>query len=162
MLKKEQYVWVILRLLMGWMFLWAFFDKLFGLGFATKIDKSWILGNSPTYGFLKLGTHGPFASFFQSLAGNAFVDWLFMLGLLFLGIALLFGIGVRFASYAGSLLLFLMWLSLLPPENNPFLDEHIIYIIILIGLGIVKAGHWFGFGKWWSKTKLVGKYKFLE
>ncbi len=29
------YVWGIFRLGMGWIFLWAFFDKLFGLGYAT-------------------------------------------------------------------------------------------------------------------------------
>ena len=79
---KSQYVWGVLRLLLGWTFLWAFVDKLFGLGFNTVADKSWLDGVSPTFGFLKFGTKGPFASLYQSLAGNPVVDWLFMMGLL--------------------------------------------------------------------------------
>ena len=30
------YVWGALRIVFGWIFLWAFLDKLFGLGFATR------------------------------------------------------------------------------------------------------------------------------
>jgi thiosulfate dehydrogenase [quinone] large subunit len=63
---------------MGLIFLWAFFDKLLGLGFATKAENAWINGGSPTSGFLLHGTKGPFAEFFQSLAGIPTVDWLFM------------------------------------------------------------------------------------
>lgn len=156
------YIWVILRLSMGWVFLWPFFDKLFGLGFATAIDKAWLLGNSPTTGFLSFATKGPFAVIFKSLAGSFFIDWLFMAGLLFIGLALIFGVGIRIASYAGSLMLFLMWLAVLPPEHNPFLDDHLIYIFILIGISIVNPTRIFGLGGWWSKTKLVKKYGFLE
>jgi len=50
---------------MGWTMLWPFLDKLFGLGFATSSDKSWLSGTSPTFGFLKFGTKGPFMQFFQ-------------------------------------------------------------------------------------------------
>lgn len=147
---------------MGWIFLWPFFDKVFGLGFATAPDQAWILGNSPTYGFLKFASQGPLGSFYQSLAGNVFVDWLFMVGLLLIGLSLILGIGVKVAAYSGSLLLFIMWSAVLPPEHNPFLDDHIIYIIILIGLDITKAGRYFGLGQWWSKTSLVKKFGFLE
>ena len=57
-MKKENLIWGILRLALGWIFLWAFLDKVFGLGFATTPEKSWINGVSPTYGFLKFGTTG--------------------------------------------------------------------------------------------------------
>ena len=67
---------------MGLIFLWAFIDKVFGLGFATTADKSWIAGGSPTTGFLQFGVHGPFAGFYHSLSGIPIVDVLFMLGLL--------------------------------------------------------------------------------
>ena len=30
------------RILLGIVFLWAYFDKLFGLGFATKAAKAWV------------------------------------------------------------------------------------------------------------------------
>jgi thiosulfate dehydrogenase [quinone] large subunit len=160
---KEQYIWAILRLGMGWIFLWAFFDKLLGLGFATTPEKAWIAGGSPTFGFLKFATKGPFVDFYQSLAGNIIVDWLFMLGLLFIGLALMLGIGVKIAAFIGALMLILIYTAgFLLPEHNPFLDEHLIYAVIMIGLTMVKSGHRIGLGKWWSNTELVKKYSFLE
>jgi len=147
---------------MGWTFLWPFLDKVFGLGFATESGKGWLDGVSPTTGFLKFGTHGPFAEFFQSLAGSVFVDWLFMIGLLLIGLALILGIGVRIAGYSGALLLLFMWLAAFPPEHNPIIDDHIIYIFVLAMLVLANSGKYFGFGKWWGKTKLVKKYGFLR
>lgn len=160
--KPEQYIWVVLRIGMGWIFLWSFLDKLVGLGFSTTPDKAWLAGGSPTYGFLKSATYGPFAAFYQSLAGSVAIEWLFMFGLLGIGTALILGIAMRIAGYAGALLMFLMWTALLPPKNNPILDDHIIYLFVLIGLTTVKSGQWFGLGKWWAKTKLVKKYPILE
>lgn len=157
-----KYTLALLRIGMGWIFFWAFWDKLLGLGFATEAGKSWLAGNSPTTGFLKFATHGPFKPLFESLSGNVFVDWLFMIGLFGIGLALILGIGSRIATYTGSLLLFLMWLSLLPPENNPIVDNHIIYILVLIVLNQSNAGEVFGLGSLWRKTKLVQKNPFLS
>ncbi len=120
---------------MSFIFLWAFFDKLFGLGFATTAEKAWIHGGSPTFGFLSFAVKGPFADIFKSMAGVALVDWLFMLGLLGIGIALLFRKTVVWGSIAGSVMLLLMYLALLLPENNPIIDEHLIYILVLIIVG---------------------------
>lgn len=159
---KQHIFLALLRISMGWIFLWAFIDKLFGLGFATALDKSWLSGNSPTFGFLKFGTHGPFKPFFESLAGNPFVDWLFMLGLLGVGIALMLGIAKKLSTLSGSLLLFLMWLATFPPKNNPLVDEHIIYIFILQLLLQLHSGEVFGFGKWWNETSIVKKFSFLN
>lgn len=119
------------RLFMGFIFLWAFVDKLFGLGFATTAEKAWIHGGSPTYGFLAMATKGPFASFFQSLAGLPLVDWLFMLGLLFVGVTLILNRYVKWGAIAGMVMMALMYLAVLPPENNPIIDDHIIYILVL-------------------------------
>lgn len=147
---------------MGWIFLWTFLDKLFGLGFATEAGKSWLDGVSPTLGFLKFGTQGPFASIHQAMAGNAVVDWLYMLGLALIGLALLFGVGVRIAGYTGSIMMFLIWSAVLPPEHNPFMDDHIIYILVLLGLTFVPAGRYLGLGQWWASTTVVQKYRILE
>ncbi len=127
---------LLLRFGMAFIFLWAFFDKTFGLGFATTADKAWINGGSPTTGFLMHGTHGPLAVVFQSLAGLQIVDWLFMLGLLFVGLTLLTNKFVKWGSIAGSAMLFLMYLAVLPPENNPLIDDHIIYILVLCLLAV--------------------------
>ena len=70
--------------------------------------------------------------FFKSLAGNPVIDWAFMLGLLGVGISLLFNYLTRVGAFVGIILLVLMYLSVLPPENNPVIDDHIIYILVLI------------------------------
>lgn len=147
--------------MMGWIFLWPFLDKLFGLGFATEAGSGWVDGGSPTSGFFQFGTRGPFQEFFQGMAGSVFADWLFMLGLLGIGLALVLGIGVRIASVSGALLLVLMWLAALWPEHNPFLDDHLIYAFVLIGIYATDAGQYFGFGRNWSESPLVTKYRFL-
>lgn len=118
-------------MVMAFLFLWAFFDKLLGLGFATTPEQAWIHGGSPTTGFLTFAVKGPFAGFFKSLADIAVVDWLFMGGLLFAGLTLLFNKYLRWGALAGGVMFILMYLALLPPENNPLIDEHIVYILAL-------------------------------
>jgi len=159
---KLESIWAILRISIGWVFFWAFIDKLFGLGFATTTEKAWISGASPTSGFLQFGTRGPWAEFYQGLAGNALVDWLFMVGLLLVGLALILGIGVRIAGYSGALIMLLIYSAAFPPKNNLFMDHHIIYIIILIGCAMTKSGYVLGLGRRWAETRLVKKYPFLE
>lgn len=123
-----------LRVFLGFIFLWAFVDKLIGLGFATPSSSAWIHGGSPTVGFLSMATKGPFALFFHSIAGNPLIDIVFMAGLLFVGITLLVNRMVRWGSIAGLLMVLLMYIAVLPPANNPVLDEHLIYAVIFIGL----------------------------
>ena len=123
-------VFLKLRFVMAIIFLWAFIDKLFGLGFATAPEKAWLNGGSPTSGYLANATYGPLAPFFKSLAGVAVVDWLFMFGLLFVGLTLLFNRFVVLGAIAGAAMMLLMWLAALPPKNNPIIDEHIVYILI--------------------------------
>ncbi|MCK2220214.1 DoxX family membrane protein [Actinomadura sp. ATCC 31491] len=141
-----EYVWAAARIAIGWIFLWAFLDKTFGWGFATPAAKSWINGGSPTTGFLKGTGENALGGFFSSLAGQAWVDWLFMLGLAGIGLALVLGVGTRIAALAGTAMLVLMWAAELPLANNPFLDEHLIYSIVLIGLALADAGATFGLG----------------
>lgn len=131
-MNKQKIILSVLRFAMGFIFIWAFFDKLFGLGFATNKVNAWINGGSPTSGFLANAVHGPFANIFNMLANVAIVDWLFMLGLLFIGLTLIFNKYIKIGCIAGIIMLFFMYLSLLFPENNPIIDEHIIYIIILL------------------------------
>ncbi|HEX4815523.1 MAG TPA: hypothetical protein VFV66_22495, partial [Nonomuraea sp.] len=103
------YVWAIARISIGWVFLWAFLDKTFGWGFATPANRAWIEGGSPTTGFLKGTGENALGGFFSALAGQAWVDWLFMAGLLGIGLALILGVGTRIAAVTGSLMLVLMW-----------------------------------------------------
>ncbi|GGP07522.1 DoxX family membrane protein [Nonomuraea glycinis] len=140
------YVWAVARISLGWVFLWAFLDKSFGWGFATPAERAWIAGGSPTTGFLKGTGENALGGFFSSLAGQAWVDWLFMAGLLGIGAALILGVGLRIAAVAGTAMLLMMWAAELPLANNPFMDDHIIYAIVLIGLALVSAGRTLGLG----------------
>jgi len=128
----KKITWLVLRLAMGLIFLWAFVDKLFGLGFATKSENAWINGGSPTSGFLLNATRGPLEALFKGLAGVALVDWLFMLGLLFVGLTVTFNRYIKWGALAGSVMLLLMYLSVFPPANNPLFDEHLVYILVLV------------------------------
>ena len=157
-------LWVSLavtRILLGFTFLWAFFDKLLGLNFATPPARAWLNGGSPTKGFLS-NVSGPFADFFQAMAGNPFIDWLFMLGLLGIGIGLLFGIAMRIAVISGAAMLFLMWLAVQPLENNPVVDDHIIYIAVLAVLWFALPFQRLSAGYKWRNLSFVKSNPWLK
>ena len=156
-----RYVGALIRLSLGWIFLWAFLDKLFGLGHETPSEAAWINGGQPTAGFLQGATSGPFSGFYQDLAGQAWVDWIFMLGLVCIGLALILGIGMRLAAIAGSIMLVLMWSAVLPPANNPFMDDHLVYALVLIALALGNAGDTLGLGRPWRNTTLVQRWPIL-
>jgi thiosulfate dehydrogenase [quinone] large subunit len=150
-----------LRIGLGFIFFWAFIDKLFGLGFGTTASRAWMNGGSPTNQFLS-NAEGPFAGFYQSIAGHPVTDALFMMGLALIGLALLSGIGVRVAGYSGALVMLLMYSAALPPGQNPVLDDHIIYGVVLVGLAHLRAGVTWGLGAWWRRQMVVQKYPVLE
>ena len=158
--KATRYLWAVTRLCMGWVFLWPFLDKLFGLGHETTAAHAWINGGSPSFGFLS-GATGPFAGIYQSIAGAGLVNWLFMIGLLGIAVALLLGIGMRIAAASGAIMVILMWSASLPPQDDIFMDNHIIYALVLIGLALVGAGKTLGFGSWWAQTSLVRRFPWL-
>jgi thiosulfate dehydrogenase (quinone) large subunit len=158
--RATRYVWALTRLCLGWTFLWPFLDKTFGLGHETTSAHAWINGGSPSFGFLS-GATGPFAGFYQSIAGAGWVNWMFMIGLLGIAVALLLGIGMRIAAVSGAVLLVLMWSASLPPQDDIFMDNHIVYALVLIGLALVAAGNTFGLGRWWTQTSLVRRFPWL-
>jgi len=151
-----------LRIAFGLTFLWAFVDKLFGFGFATKSADSWLNGGSPTEGFLKFGAKGPFKGFYNSIAGDTWTNVSFMAALLVLSVALTLGIGMRLAGVGGTVLYLTMWTVALPHENNPVIDEHILGAISFAVLSLTLAGNTWGFGQLWSDTKLARKFPILR
>jgi thiosulfate dehydrogenase [quinone] large subunit len=181
--KGLQRVFGLLRVAMGWTFLWAFIDKLFGLGFATGRDTetgaivfggpdAWINGGSPTAGVLGFALKGPFKGFYETITGTqitaagptaaGWVDWVFMLSMLAIGLALILGIGVKLAALGG-----IAWMTIfysataIWPEHNPFLDEHVIDAVVLAGLFLANAGRYYGFGKAWQRLGFVKDRTYL-
>ncbi|AGZ42711.1 DoxX family membrane protein [Actinoplanes friuliensis] len=157
-----RYVLGGLRLALGWIFLWAFLDKLFGLGHSTPAANAWIDGGSPTAGFLGKAVSGPFTGFYHGIAGAAWADWLFMLGLAGIGLALIAGVALRIAGAAGALLMVMMWTAVLPPETNPFLDDHLIYAGVLVLFALTAAGETLGLGKLWNRLPIVRRLPWLR
>ncbi|MFC4021534.1 hypothetical protein ACFOW4_26850 [Micromonospora sp. GCM10011542] len=151
-----------IRLALGWIFLWAFLDKAFGLGHETTAAKSWINGGSPTQGFLGSATEGPFAGFYHSIAGTGLTDLLFMGALLAIGGALILGVAMRLAAGGGALLTLMMWTAVLPPASNPFLDDHLIYAAVLIVLALLGAGRTLGLGAVWDRIPWVRRAAWLR
>jgi thiosulfate dehydrogenase [quinone] large subunit len=55
-----------------------------------------------------------------------------------------------------------MWSAVLPPENHVFMDDHLIYASVLVGLALVSAGDTLGLGRWWTGTRLAKRFPFLK
>ena len=167
LLKDPEHVFIsTLRMIMGFIWLWAFLDKLIGLGFATAPSKSWLAGNSPTTGFLKYGTkpESPFAPIFVELAKYAtMIDPIYMAMLSFVGISLLTGVMVKFGSIVGIIFSLSIYFSIIPLANNPLIDEHILYVIIFLMLIFTNAGlYGWSLGRTFQKLPIVQNYPILK
>lgn len=136
-------------------------------------DVAWINGASPTVGVVGFATDGsPFQSVIQSLSDYrmtelgpqvaGWVDWVFMASMLLIGLGLILGIGTRLAAVGG-----IAWMAIFYgatatwPDNNPFLDDHVVYAIVLVGLILANAGRNYGLGKVWQRVGFVKDRKYL-
>lgn len=162
----------VLRLAIGFTFLWAFLDKAFGFGYATPAERAWINGGAPTKGFLSSVEIGPFETAFHSIAGAWWADTLFMLGLLGIGVAVMLGVGLRISAVAGTVMMALMWLAEFPlatltnagdpsGSTNPLVDYHVIYALVLIAVAATAAGNTWGLGRAWQRLPLVARNRWL-
>ena len=166
-------VLAVLRVAMGLTFLWAFLDKTFGLDYSTTSAKAWIHGGSPTAGFLAHVEIGPFQSLLRGWAGAGWADWLFMLALLGVGVALLLGIGMRAAATAGTALLICLWTAEWPlaqhtsagtatASSNPLIHYHFVFVFVVITLALFAAGDTWGLGRRWAKLNIVRRNAWLR
>lgn len=124
----------LLRVSMAWIFLWSGFDKL-----VTDFSSA---------GFLTNATSGPLGGWFQSLGENELavdvIDPLVVWGQILIGFALVAGLFTRFALFWAAAMMMMFYLAQYPPEHNPFMDEHLIYIIVFALLGALGAGRILG------------------
>ena len=162
----SRYSLAILRLATGFIFLWAFLDKTFGLGFSTPPERAWINGGTPSQGFLNSdAVVGPLKGFFASIA-SPLTDVLFMAGMLGIGVAVMLGIGLRVSAVVGSVIMVFMYLAEWPfapltASNNPLVDYHIIYALALIAVAATYAGDTWGFGVPWRNLSIVRSQPWL-
>ena len=120
----------------------------------------------PAQGFLAHVEVGPMQSILRDWAGAGWVDWLFMLSLLGLGVALTLGIGLRLSAIAGTALLAFLWIAEWPlarfdstgtatSSTNPLIDYHIVFIGVVITLAAFAAGNTWGLGRRWTSLDVV-------
>ena len=155
----------VLRLAVGFVFLWAFLVKAFGLGYATPAERAWVAGGQPSQGFLRSdGVQGPARDVLAGIASPA-TDWLFMLGMLAVGTAVLLGIGLRVAAVAGTTIMAMLWLATWPPtagSNNPVVDAHVINALALVVLAVTLAGDTWGLGGRLAALPAVRRWTWLR
>ena len=185
--KGFQRVFALLRVALGWTFLWAFLDKAFALGFSTgrvlndagatvKIDffgdAAWIHGASPTAGVLGFATKGPFVHFYQTITGYQmtaagptsapWVDWVYMLSML----ADRHRVDPGDRRPARRDRRHRLDGDLLHGDGDlaraqHFVDEHIIDALVLAALFLANAGRYYGLGKVWQRSEFVKKHPIL-
>lgn len=115
-------VW--LRIAIGWLFLYAGLTKVF--------DSSWSAA-----GYLNSAKsfHGLYA-WFATDANIGWVNFVNEWGLTIIGVLLILGIWVRWASWGGVVLMVLYYFPVLDfpkaGEHSFLIDEHIIYILVLL------------------------------
>lgn len=87
-------------------------------------------------------------------------------GLTLLGVSLLLGIFVRLSSKLGALLMLLYYIPILKfpyaGANSFLVDQHIIFILVLLLLGSVRSGRFWGLENWCSKLPICSKYPKLR
>lgn len=54
-----------------------------------------------------------------------------------------------------------MWTVVLPPENNPVVDDHITGALAVIAVALVHAGDIWGLGRWWKSQPIVRQNRWL-
>jgi thiosulfate dehydrogenase [quinone] large subunit len=156
----------VLRIATGFIFLWAFLDKTFGLGYSTVRAQAWINGGTPSQGFLKSpAVVGPFKPFFAAIASPT-TDVLFMIGMLAVGVAVILGVGLRISAVAGTIILIFMYLAewTFGPNaasTNPIVDYHIIFALALIVVAVLSAGDAWGLGRNWKRLNIVQNHRWL-
>jgi len=170
---KGMWAWTVLRILLGWSFVWAFLDKMFGLGFSTcrgggegvaessidyMCDAAMIRGGSPTFGLLEFGTKGTHTGglfTWMASSGPDTIGWAdvsFMLAMLLGGVALMLGVGTRIAAVGSAILMAFMFLALdVWPDNNPINSSHSIELVVYLGIATVGPGT-FSLQNWMVKT----------
>jgi thiosulfate dehydrogenase [quinone] large subunit len=159
--EKGECFLAVLRIAIGWMMLWPFFDKLIGLGFATPSGSGFIDGGSPS-DFVNLVAGGIFKDLFIAMGGNLAVDLLLMAALLIMGLTLILGIASRLTTIGMTAFLIVMYMLQVPPTDNPLIDHRITWILALWAVYYLGGYERFSIKKEWDSFALVQRYPILQ
>lgn len=139
---------------MGWMMLYAGITKVLDPNFSAA-------------GYLQgAKTFSGFYTWLLSQNILPTVNFLNEWGLTLLGISLILGIGVRLSSLLGALLMLLYYFPIIQfPYPNPhsyIVDEHIIYVFVLLFFAAVRAGRVWGLENWCANLPLCSRFPRLR
>jgi thiosulfate dehydrogenase [quinone] large subunit len=143
------------RVAIGVIFLWSGLAKIIGGG----------LGTWSAQGFLQFATGGtlgwpfvtgevaegtvfnPTRDFWVGLAGNqaamTLIDYLVPLGMLGIGISLIFGVATRFGSAMGTLMMLIFFVAAWDFQHG-IVNQHLTYAVVTFGLAVLGAGNYYG------------------
>jgi thiosulfate dehydrogenase [quinone] large subunit len=147
------YALVGLRLVTGWVFFYAGITKL--------LDPSWTAKDYLTH----VPEANPFGGLWATLARPEYlvvVDPLNAWGLTLVGAALLLGAAVRWAALWGTVMMAFYWASSLPLAHAVVVDSHVIYALLLFGLGAFGAGRILGVDATLEETDLIERRPWLR
>jgi thiosulfate dehydrogenase [quinone] large subunit len=142
-----------LRLVMGWVFFYA--------GITKVADPSWT-----AQGYLtNVPEANPFGGVWAAMAQPqylAVLDPLNAWGLTLVGLALMAGMLVRWAAFWGAVMMLFYWASSLPLAHAVVVDSHVVYALILFGLGAFGAGRVVGADDVLEETSPVERHPRLR
>jgi thiosulfate dehydrogenase [quinone] large subunit len=160
------YAVVALRVVMGWALFQGGVTKL-----VTYLDAD-PTNNWTAAGFLTnaIPAGNPLTGFFASMAGNPLIDMLNMWGLTLTGLALILGAFVRWSAFWGAVMMMFYWLASLhggllaglPLEHGWVVDDHLVYALILFGLGAIGAGRILGLDEYLEGLEIVERNRWLR
>jgi thiosulfate dehydrogenase [quinone] large subunit len=123
-------------------------------------------------GFLQnaVAPANPLHGFFTGIAGSGIIDMLNMWGLTLTGVALILGAFVRWSAFWAAVMMVFYWLAALqgglmaglPLEHGWVVDDHIVYAVLLFGLGAFGSGRILGVDKYLENTDWVRKNRWVR
>ena len=138
----------LLRIMMGWTLFQGGITKLI-----TYLDDD-PANNWTAAGFLTgaVPEGNPLMGAWVDMAGSPLIDLLNMWGLTLTGLALILGAFVRWSAFWGAVMMLFYWaaslegglLAGLPLANGWVVDDHLVYAVLLFGLGAFGAGRILG------------------
>ncbi|WP_411962817.1 DoxX family protein [Haloferax sp. YSMS24] len=156
----------IMRVVMGWTLFQGGVTKL-----VTYLDAD-PSNNWTAAGFLAnaIPPGNPLIGFFGAMAGNPLIDQLNMWGLTLTGLALILGAFVRFSAFWGAIMMLFYWaasleggiLAGLPLAHGWVVDDHIVYAVLLFGLGAFGAGRILGVDAYLENLEFVKKNRWMS
>ncbi len=147
------YALIGLRVVMGW--------TLFYGGVTKVLDPEW-----SARGFLLFGIPegNPFAGLWTTIAD----EWLWLVdplnawGLTLTGLAIIVGAFLRWSAFWGAVMMLFYWLAAFPLEHSFVVDDHVVYAMLLFGLGAFGAGRILGVDAWLEDTAFVRRNPWLR